>query len=233
MPDGALSATICRYRGMDDPSLRHDGALAMRSTVSDAPTLQVLAAELNALPPQPAGTAACPMDDDSVVVLTFHYAGIADDPVVVRLRGCSNATNGRVRSAVPGATVTELQSLTGCPHGGFCNDALRPPGSAASGYVSLCGGPAPGGCRSATIGFCTASRGCMTSDRVVALDAHHRVAARAALSHARYSLRLAPGRYTLALLADGRRARGVVLQRRPVTVVAHTTSVLAFVFQVP
>ena len=77
-----------------------------------------------------------------------------------------------------------------------------------SGYVQLCGGPAPGRCRIARIGVCQSRRGCITSDRVAVFNARGRRVAVVRLRRARFRLRLVPGSYTLELLGDGRLAHG-------------------------
>ena len=43
--------------------------------------------------------------------------------------------------------------------------------AAVSGYVQLCGGPAPGRCHVSTLRVCQALEGCVRTDRVEALDA--------------------------------------------------------------
>ncbi len=102
-----------------------------------------------------------------------------------------------------------------------------------TGYVRLCGGPAPGRCYIEEVGFCQPPQGCVTSDRVAAIDARGRRVATQRLHHARFTLHLAPGRYTIELLGDGRRVHGRVMQRRKVRAEAHRTAVVRFFFAIP
>jgi hypothetical protein len=102
-----------------------------------------------------------------------------------------------------------------------------------SGYVRLCGGPAPGGCRIETFGICQPPKGCVTTDRVVAINAKGRRVAVQRLRDARFRMVLAPGRYTIELLGDGKQVHGRVMQRRTVTAKAGRTAVVRFVFPVP
>ena len=78
--------------------------------------------------------------------------------------------------------------------------AARPPRRTAvvSGYVQLCGGPAPGRCWKGEFGFCEAPKGCVTSDRVAAVSAYGRRVATQKLDHGRFKVHLVPGRYTMS-----------------------------------
>ncbi len=102
-----------------------------------------------------------------------------------------------------------------------------------AGYVQLCGGPAPGRCWKGEIGFCQASKGCVTSDRVAAVNAAGRRVATEKLRHGRFTLRLAPGRFTIELLGDSKRVHGQVMQRKKVRARAHRTTTVPFSFAVP
>jgi hypothetical protein len=64
------------------------------------------------------------------------------------------------------------------------------------------------------------------------LDARGRRVAVAKLKHARFSVRLAPGGYTVELLGDGEHIHGRVLQRRHVTARAHRVATVRFHFAV-
>jgi hypothetical protein len=101
------------------------------------------------------------------------------------------------------------------------------------GYVRLCGGPAPGGCRIETFGICQPGKGCVTTSRVAAVNASGKRVAVKRLHHARFRMSLAPGRYTIELLGDGTRVHGRVMQRQTVTARAHRTVVVRFFFAVP
>jgi hypothetical protein len=111
------------------------------------------------------------------------------------------------------------------------HSASRP--ATVSGYVRVCGGPAPGGCRIETFGDCTPPNGCVTTNRVAAIDANGRQVAVQRLKHARFRMRLAPGRYTIELLGGGRRIHRRVMQRKQVAARAGHTVVVRFVFDVP
>ena len=102
-----------------------------------------------------------------------------------------------------------------------------------TGYVLVCGGPAPGGCWIEPLGGCEAPTGCQTSDRVAAVAADGRRVAIAELHRARFRLTLAPGQNTLELLADGKHVHGLVIQRKLVRLRAHHATHVQFRFDVP
>jgi hypothetical protein len=73
----------------------------------------------------------------------------------------------------------------------------------------------------------------MTSDRIAVLDqAGRRVAVRT-LRHARFSLSLGPGPYTIELLGNGKQIHGHVMRRKQVTALAGRTTTVAFTFAIP
>ncbi len=84
-----------------------------------------------------------------------------------------------------------------------------------------------------TLSICQTPDSCVTSDRVAVLDVHGRGVAQQKPRHARFSLRLRPGTYTVELLGDGKRIRGRVMQRKEVKARAHHTAVVRFKFAVP
>jgi hypothetical protein len=102
-----------------------------------------------------------------------------------------------------------------------------------SGYVQLCGGPAPGRCWKGEFGVCEAPKGCVTSDRVAAVNARGRRVVTQKLHHGRFKLYLIPGRYTIELLGDGKRVHGQVMQRKKVWAQARRTTTVRFLFDVP
>jgi len=53
------------------------------------------------------------------------------------------------------------------------------------------------------------------------------------LHNARFTLHIAPGRYTIELLGDGKHVHGKVMQSKKITAQAHRTTVVHFVFDVP
>src|SRR5437588_766235 len=71
--------------------------------------------------------------------------------------------------------------------------AATPPAS-VDGYMQVCHGSSSS-CRTQTLGICLASSGCITTDRVVALNAAGRRVASQKLSHGHFRLWLTPGDY--------------------------------------
>jgi hypothetical protein len=102
-----------------------------------------------------------------------------------------------------------------------------------AGYVQVCGGPAPGGCRIGKLGLCQPPRGCVTTDRVAAINSSGRRVAVAKLIRGRFRLALQPGPYTIELLADGKHLRGRILQRKRAVARRHRTATVRFFFAVP
>jgi hypothetical protein len=80
------------------------------------------------------------------------------------------------------------------------------------------------------MGYCTPSQGCVTADRVVAINADRRRVATVRLHHHRFDLKLVPGRYTLELLGDGKRVHGKLFERQTVRAVAHCSVYVHFFF---
>jgi hypothetical protein len=127
VPPGAVSVTLCRYRGLNDPSPRYVNELAGSGTVSDQPRAQAFAAQFDALPPLGPivpWPMACPSGDESSVLAVFNYPQGSPDPVFASLTGCATATNGHVVRSLafaPGQRLRDqLTRLTGC-HGVLCN----------------------------------------------------------------------------------------------------------------
>jgi hypothetical protein len=152
---------------------------------------------------------------------------------VIRLAVCALVGAGMLASM---ARAFVFKSAHGSPHATATArlSAQSPSRDAVvSGYVRVCGGPAPGGCRIETFGVCQPPEGCMTSHRVAAINARGQRVAVQRLHHARFHMRLTPGRYTIELLGDGKRVHGRVMQRKKVTARAHRTVVVRFIFDVP
>ena len=116
---------------------------------------------------------------------------------------------------------------------GFASERPVRHTAVVAGYVQVCGGPAPGRCRTESVGFCQPPRGCVTADRVAAVNASGRRVASQRLRHGRFKLHLVPGRYTIELLGDGKRTRGQVMQRKRVWARAHRRTAVRFSFDVP
>jgi len=217
---------LCRYGGLNDsPPL----GLQAGKVVTDTGTVGSLASEINGLPPGPAGPVLCPADDGSEIVAAFRYSSGPDDPVGVALTGCEEVGNGHItRTAATSPLIGRLESLVPVP-------APRPAKRDAtiSGYVRLCGGPAPGRCWDGSIGTCTRGGGCVTTDRIAVLDGGGKVVARARLRHGRFRVSVPAGDYVVRLLADGRQVHGRIVQTRRVTVRAGHTATVRFQFDVP
>jgi hypothetical protein len=122
VPDGATSATACRYRGLNPPD--RYGRLEVSNALTDA-QLQQLTANLNAVGPNVRpGTMNCPYDDGQSDVVVFNYPEQPTVYVTVELLGCAIASNGTVRSMLGGApespgaqALTILASVVGPPTG--------------------------------------------------------------------------------------------------------------------
>ena len=134
VPAGAVSLTLCRYRGLSDPNPSYVNQLVGSATLTDPQQLQLSADQFNALPPFPNGVFACPLDDGSSLLARFEYANSPPDEVLIRSTGCSSATNGYVTSSMMfsgGQELrTELQNLTGCASSidyWLCNSDPVPP----------------------------------------------------------------------------------------------------------
>ena len=104
-----------------------------------------------------------------------------------------------------------------------------------SGYVQLCGGPAPGRCWiTQRYSVCARQAPCVTTDRVRVLNAAGAVVGTAMLHHARFTVTVPkPGRYTLELLADGRLKHGAVMDKIHAIARAGRTSRVVFTIGVP
>lgn len=123
VPAGAVSVTLCRYRGLNDPDPRYVNELVSSITIADPGELQSLTDQFNTLPttgPGVGGTGpvGCPADDGSSLAVVFSYPSGAPDPVVVQPHGCSQATNGLIRVSMafaPGPQLVDmLQRRAGC-----------------------------------------------------------------------------------------------------------------------
>ena len=249
VPPGALSVTVCRYRGLNDPNPRYANQLVGSARVADAKQVQSLGDQFNSLPPPSGAPAACPADDGSSMLAIFEYSGSPADPVLVHPTGCSYATNGYTKGNVAlkgGQTLrTELQHLTGCAsslENWWCNSDPLPSTNTShprrrdatvTGYIRLCGGPAPGRCYIETFTSCQPQQGCITTDRIAVIDNTGQRVATRKLHHARFHLRLLPGQYTIELLGDGKHAHGRVMQSKKITARAHRTAKVVFFYAIP
>jgi hypothetical protein len=154
-------------------------------------------------------------DTGTSPMITWRYIAPRTDHVRVLI------TNSAGGTAIASAQVVVVRPLP-------------PPRNAAiSGYVKICGGPAPGRCRVHTIRLCKAFRGCVTSARVAAINSKGQRVAIRKLKRGRFRLHLVPGRYTIELLGDGKRAHGRIMQRKKVTARRNRTATVRFLFAVP
>lgn len=263
VPAGAVSLTLCRYRGLSDPNPSYVNQLVGSATLTDPQQLQLSADQFNALPPFPNGVFACPLDDGSSLLASFEYANSPPDEVSIRSTGCSSATNGYVTSSMMfsgGQELrTELQNLTGCASSidyWLCNSdpvtpnpnpgvstsnpnpapSTQPPArdASVSGFVRVCRGPAPGRrCFVEKIRICRPPHGCMASDRIAIIDQAGRRVLVRTLRRSRFRLSLSPGRYTIELLGDGKQIHGHVMRRKKVTAAAGRTTKVVFQLAVP
>jgi hypothetical protein len=116
VPPEARTVLLCRYSGLGHtPSGAKSLALIAQHLLDASTTTNDLATKLNSLP-IPTGTFHCPADGGAVIIAFFRYgsAAKADDPVTVRLGGCSTVTNGEL-TRVAGTTAagrTLLRALT-------------------------------------------------------------------------------------------------------------------------
>ena len=97
------------------------------------------------------------------------------------------------------------------------------------GYVRVC----TAGCHVQGFGICTPSQGCVTADRVAAVNADRRRVATVHLHDHRFKLALVPGRYTLELLGDGKWVHGEVMERKKARARGYRTTAVVFSFSPP
>ncbi len=263
VPSGPVSLTLCRYRGLNDPTPTYVNQIAGSATVTDPMQLQSLEDQFNALPPPQSGTFACPADDGSSLLARFDHPNSPSDEVLIRTTGCSDATNGYVTASMAfngGQQLrTELQNLTGCassiddwlcnsdpvptnPNSGSSTGNPPPapsthpptPNATVSGFVRLCRGPALARrCLVDTIRMCRPPNGCMTPDRIALLDTAGRRVAVRKLHHARFRLSVGPGRYTIELLGNSKRIHGHFVRSKRITATADWTIAVVFTFSIP
>lgn len=213
VPPGAQALLLCRYA-----RLGSDRLVAQR-TIGSANTVSQLAGELNALP-QTSGAYSCPADFSEDIVGYFGYASGPDDPVTVDLTGCNPVTNGSVnRLGLDRPVIRQLAALVPLP-------------GTLQGHIELCGGPAPGRCRVSSFGACDGSR-CWEADRVAILDSAGRQVADPRVRRGRFTAQLAPGRYKLRLLGDGKRVHGKTIETARATVRSSHTTTVSFPISVP
>lgn len=212
VPSGAKAVLLCRYgpRG---------GRVRERPITSDA-TVSRLAHELNALPTA-SGTYSCPLDDGESVVADFSYPSGPENPVSVGLSGCAEVSNGHVHRIAAGTPVVGRI------------EALIPWRGTLRGGLEICGGPAPGGCHPTTGITSCGPHGCVHADQVAIQHPIGTQHPNVRLRRGRFTVRVEPGRYRLALLVDGRHAQDRVLQRVTARVRNGQTTRVSFRVSVP
>jgi hypothetical protein len=188
VPAGARSVLLCRY------GIRR---LVAHRLVSSSATVPRLAGGLNALP-SAAGAYSCPNDDGEEIIAHFGYGSGPDDPVSVELSGCQVATNGHVhRLGLDRSVVGKLA-------------ALVPWLGTIRGRVEICGGAYPGRCRTSSFTSCSSS-GCITADQVAIMHSSGAQYPSVRVRRSRFTDRVEPGRYKLALWGTGRGVPAKVL----------------------
>lgn len=191
VPPGANAILLCRYGP--------NGHRVLERTVTAGSTVSRLARELNALP-SAMGSYNCPSDDGESVVADFSYATDAPDPVSVGLSGCQSVSNGHVSRLGAGKPV--ISRIAG----------LIPWQGTIVGRLRVCGGPAPGGCHPTRGITSCGAHGCVHADQVAILHSLGAQYPNVKLRRGRFTVRVEPGRYRLALLVDGRHVHGKVVQ---------------------
>jgi hypothetical protein len=131
VPGQPVAAAVCRYRGLNDPSVRFVGELAGTATVTTPPMLSSLISRLDALQALPnSGVAiSCPDDDAAQQTLTFTYSDGSTEVVTIAPGGCQSVSNGSlsVNAIQSPGLIRELDALTGCRTHGFCDEDGLPP----------------------------------------------------------------------------------------------------------
>lgn len=212
VPPGATAMLLCRY----GPG----GRRVRERSITSTATVSRLAQELNALPTA-SGTYSCPLDDGESVVADFSYPSGPENPVSVALSGCAEVSNGHVHRIADGSrVVTRMEGLI--PWRGMIR-----------GRLEVCGGPAPGGCHPTTGITSCGPPGCVHADQVAIMHSVGAQYPNVRLRRGRFTVRVEPGRYRLALLIDGRNVQGRVLARVTARVRNGQTTRVSFRVSVP
>ncbi len=230
VPPGAQQVLLCRYNGLPNPpplSVAGKPAfgLVAQHLVLNQATVTGLASQLNAIPVT-TGVYSCPADFGTAIIAYFGYASGTANPVKVGLSGCEAISNGHVdRLGLDAPVVSQLEALVPL-------EPVRP--ARIDGDVWLCGGPAPGRCRTETLTVCgpTATQ-CFTTDRVTISKRAGGLVETVKLHQGRFAATVPPGRYRVSLLGDGSRVHGKVLQTKAVTARAGRTATVRFLIAVP
>jgi hypothetical protein len=230
VPPAPTGLVLCRYNGLKNPPpLFTPGypafGLVASAVVENRTNVSRFAAELNAIPDRSGSYAiACPADVGTAIIAYFTYPSGVANPVTVDLTGCQTITNGSLsRLGLDARVVAQLKSFV----------PIASPAKIA-GHVQICGGPAPGGCRTDTFTDCQgSSANCATTDRVAIYTEAGRRVEIVRLRHARFSVQLKPGSYVLKLLEDGAHIHGRVLESLKIKAVSGHTSTVTFGISVP
>lgn len=149
------------------------GTRVLERSITRGATVSQLSWELNALP-SARGTYSCPSDDGESITADFSYASGAESPVSVGLSGCQSVTNGHVnRLGLDHPVIVQLAGLI-------------PWEGTITGRLEMCSGSR---CRHAFQVAISHSVGSQYPN--------------IRLHRARFTARVEPGRYRLALFATG------------------------------
>lgn len=233
VPSGTSALTVCEFNFIGYPGAGARNALIGTGTSTDSAAVTGIADQLDALTEGSNYPIACPADAGQAYVAYFAYPSGVDDPVRLQLGGCDQVSNGPLtRLAIGSPVVSQITALvkptstTPLPLG---------PGpvviSWIAGALRLCGGPAPGGCHVESFTSCGPG-GCVHADRV-RITGNSSSSETVRLKKGRFKVTVSPGRYTVALLGDGKRVRTRVLQRKTVIVKKYATAHVIFTIAVP
>jgi hypothetical protein len=112
VPGTPGAMTLCRYAGLP---YRLGQRLVGFAYVRRESVVERLTRELDALPPVPEGTFACPDDNGSEAAVVLRYAHKRPMLIEIRLTGCPDAVRGAIRRwglGPPGARlISDLERL--------------------------------------------------------------------------------------------------------------------------
>ena len=109
--------TLCRYAGLP---YRRGQKLVGFAYVRRESVIERLTRELNALPPVPEGTFACPEEDGSEVAVVLRYEHERALLIEIGLTGCPDAVRGAIRRWGLGSAgnrlISDLERLIPTKH---------------------------------------------------------------------------------------------------------------------
>lgn len=217
VPAGAVSLVVCRYNGMNALGGAPQFGLRGVGASRDHSTIARITQELDALEPSH-GAFSCAVDDDSQDVASFEYASGPSVVVTVDPGGCNPISNGHLhRLGLDKPVVSQI------------GDIAKPVSGLAwatvTGYVRLCGGPAPGRCGIG--GYSSCSPRCSSPSSVVAINSEGLWVAMAPLHRDRFRFTIAtPGTYRFELKGSGKQLNLVTARTRATVRAGQTTKVV-------